>query len=158
MDRSLSLRSSHMLSPRFSNNVSLWSPRVVWSHSSVPSAWWGLRHLGGAIICSRMDGGYHGTAAKPGGASEPLRRQGGAPGLRLGGGRLVGSPLRAEAWESVQSAAPQLLPGRAGRHGSWDTGRVCHSEPRLCRPVTLVGGGGRGPPLRLCSNSLLPHP
>lgn len=39
------------------------------------------------------------------------------------------------AWESVQSAAPQLLPGkgREAEHGSWDTGRVCHSEPRLCR-------------------------
>ena len=39
------------------------------------------------------------------------------------------------AWESVQSVAPQLVPGkdREAEHRSWDAGLVCHSEPRLCR-------------------------
>lgn len=71
-------------SPHFSNNVSLWSPRVGVVPSLRPqclvgfeASWVGLR------ICPRMDGGYHGTAAKPGkGASEPLREgKGGRQGL-----------------------------------------------------------------------------
>ena len=64
------------------------------------------------------------------------RRQRGAPGTRglEGGGRSSRVCTQGRAWESMQSAAPQLVPskGREAEQGSWDTGRVCHSEPRLC--------------------------
>ena len=64
-------------SPRFGdNNVSPWSPRVGVVPSLRPqclvgfeASWVGLH------ICPRMDGGYHGAAAKPGRETQSLREK-----------------------------------------------------------------------------------
>lgn len=123
------------------------------------ASWVGLR------ICPEMDGGCHVAAAKPGkGALEPPREgKGGRQGLGglgegqgeqgLHSGKELANPCRVQliswflAWAGRQSMAVGIQ-------------AVCatQSPGSASDLVTRVGGGGRGHPLPLCSNSLLPHP
>lgn len=119
----------------------------------------------GLRICLKMDGGYHGAAAKPEkGALEPPREgKGGRQGLEglgegqgeqgLHSGEELGNPCRVQllswflAWAGRQSMAVGIQavcatqnPGSAGDL------------------VTRVGGGGRGHPFLCAPTACCPTP